>query len=51
MSDLESNIPQAIQLVLDWGLPDQALAGAVQTQAGALAHLSSDQVGATDTQD
>ena len=51
MTDLQSNIPQAIQLVLQWDLPDQALGDAVQTQASALAHLNSDQVGATDTQD
>jgi len=51
MTDLQSNIPQAIQLVLQWDLPDQALPDAVRTQACLLAHLSSDQVGATDTQD
>ena len=49
MSDLESNIPQAIQLVLDWGLPDNAVAAAVQTQAGLLAHLSPDQLGAAES--
>ena len=49
MTDLQSNIPQAILLALQWDLPDQALTDAVRSQAGALAHLSSDEVGAAET--
>ena len=48
MTDLQSNIPQAIQLVLQWDLPDQALPNAVRTQASLLAHLSPDQLGVAD---
>ena len=40
--DLESKVAEAIQLVLQWDLPDRAIPDAVQTQAGLLAHMSSD---------
>ena len=46
--DFYTSVPQALQLVLDFGLPDNAVPEAVQSQAGLLAHLDNDELGAAD---
>jgi hypothetical protein len=48
--DFYTSVPQALQLVLDFDVPDQAVPEAVQSQASLLALLSAEQIG-VDTQD
>ena len=48
--DFYTSVPQALQLVLDFGLPDQAVPAAVRSQASLMALVSAEQVEA-DAQD
>jgi hypothetical protein len=44
MTDLNSLVPEAVQLVLDLDFPEESVAEAVRSQAGLLAHLSPEAV-------
>ena len=46
--DFYTSVPQALQLVLDFGVPDQAVPEAIQSQAALLALVSPEEVATQD---
>ena len=46
--DFYTSVPQALQLVLDFGVPDQAVPEAIQSQASLMALVSPEEVATQD---
>jgi len=48
MTDLNSLVPEAVQLVLALDFPEESVPEAVRSRAGLLAHLSQEDIGQPD---